>query len=256
MAAHAQAASCRQFRQQYITRLDSVIQTGYQRPNAPALFAAIYRNVADQIITKTEQGVMHDTVFVLRIETAFAASFLQAIQKDSFIQAWQPALNSNNCTRQNPMPGLLMAINAHVNNDLLPAMNTVMQQGYSTNATQHDYGIIFKILNEENKAIGKRYQQHVTHTPFLKPVALWLGRQFALYQLKQYRKKVFRRLQQIEREPAEAATIVALQQQKAAGINQRLLHPKGLLKMGLRLLRNGYQLDYDILLSQVLHTTH
>ena len=252
----AQPISSSQFRHTYREAMDSIIVHGGDQPSAKVLFAALYARVMDEFDLAVTKNQFKDTAFIMQLQQSFARRFLFAASGLSVPDtSWQVSFSDSNCTQSFPMPGLLLAINAHVNHDLLQSLLEMHRNGFSLH--QHrcrkDYNQAFKVLTRVIKTVVNRYEHSLEiEQSYWDRFMFWMTKKKIRELLHKNRNRLYKRALQIEADSTKQVELVQEQEAIAKDYFQHITHPTGLMKMGFTMLEKRYGLNYNSFLTRVL----
>lgn len=231
-----------------LSRYDSISSDTLQKETI-RIFARLYCATKLSIDKGITEGDFSDTVFVQSFENCFATYFWNAIDSPNVrTVGWRMAYigDTSNCT---VLQKLLLAINAHINDDLLKTYIAMGQRYHIA-----DYKVTAKraglrLVSVVDAVIG-RYMQHYSEMSAYDKMQINIARKKIKRMIIRERNAIFDRYLEIAT-GTDIATVLSRQEKVSKRYATKVLHPKGLFRYFIKKLDRKYPMDKATLMNLI-----
>lgn len=246
-----------------IQQLDSIAATASGTPQIKHLFAKLYKNttisideaMCRRVYTDTVIGPSyHDSNFIKILEDSFALLFYKAINtypSKNLPQGWQLALNDSVTEKITTLQKLLLAINAHINDDLLQALLSANITDKPVERKQDLDEAAIRIFSVLNTTVVK-FMQQFKHIPITDRLMFNYARKKMKRFVYKERNAIWQRFMIITAKPALKAAMLNKQEAVSKYYADIILHPPGAAKFFFKKIKRKYVLSEKVFFDKVL----
>lgn len=221
-------------------------------PKTKESFAKLYRATTLYVDQGIGKNYYKDDDFITTTEVKFGDAFFAAIN-DTLPKTygWSIALNDSLTKNCNDIQRLLLAINAHINDDLLPTLLSLEDRGdlLQRKGDMDKAGVqIMKLID----TVFVRYRQHCPKMSFMDRVIYYFSKNKIERLILKERQAIWKRYLKIKAHQELRDLILKEQFDATKAMVNKILYPKGFENYFLKRLNRKYAIPSDVFFKEII----
>jgi hypothetical protein len=221
-------------------------------PRTKESFAKLYRATTLYVDQGIGKNYYSDDDFIISTEVKFGDAFFVAINDIvPKTYGWSVALNDSLTKNCNDIQRLLLAINAHINDDLLPTLLSLEDHGnlLQRKADMDKAGVqIMKLID----TVFVKYQQHCPKMSFMDRIIYTTSKNKIERLILKEREAIWNRYIKIKAHQELRELILKEQFEETKVMANKILYPKGFGKYFLKRLNRKYAIPSDVFFKEII----